>query len=412
MQMRILSLTMVLVSWSLSAVADASRTPTVILPSTSFTARDLAVVINEADALSVAIGEYYQQRRGIPEANVLRVKFDATRTTLPASQFAALRAEIMNRTPPSVQAYALTWVRPYRVDCMSITTALAAGFDPGFCSERCTATRWSPYYNSNSRRPFDELRLRPAMSIAALDFERARELIDRGVAADASAASGKAYLLETNDLARNVRAATYTDAKLLVNGAVPVEVVKAPALEAKSDVLFYFIGAAEVGKVGTNHFLPGAVADHLTSLGGDLTGSVQMSSLRWLEAGATGSYGTVTEPCNILSKFPNPGMMMKRYLAGETLIEAYWKSVAMPGQGLFIGDPLANPFGGYRVVFDGRDLSVQAGGLKAGTYEVAGANDVAGPYVTVAKNLQLPKRGASVRIRDAAYSYYRILPQR
>lgn len=393
-------------------LADEPRTPTVILPSTAFTARDLAVIVNEADELSVAIGEYYQRRRAIPAANLIRVRFDATRTTLPAKQFAALRSEIMSRTPASVQAYALTWVRPYRVDCMSITTALAAGFDPTFCSERCTATRWSPYYNSNSRRPFEELGLRPAMSIAALDFERARELIDRGIAADASVAAGKAYLLQTNDLARNVRAATYADAKLLVNGAVPVEVVKAPALEAKSDVLFYFIGAAEVGRIGTNRFLPGAVADHLTSLGGDLTGSVQMSSLRWLEAGATGSYGTVTEPCNILGKFPNPGMMMKRYLGGETLIEAYWKSVAMPGQGLFIGDPLANPFGGYKIVFDGRDLSVQAGGLKAGTYEVAGAHEVGGPYVTVAKNLHLPRRGASVRIRDAVYGYYRIVPQR
>ena len=32
------------------------------------------------------------------------------------------------------------------------------------------------------------------------------------------------------------------------------------------------------------------------------------------------------------------------YLSGETLIEAYWKSVAMPGQGIFVGEPLAAPF--------------------------------------------------------------------
>ena len=29
---------------------------------------------------------------------------------------------------------------------------------------------------------------------------------------------------------------------------------------------------------------------------------------------------------------------------GETLIEAYWKSVLMPGQGIFIGEPLAAPW--------------------------------------------------------------------
>jgi hypothetical protein len=36
---------------------------------------------------------------------------------------------------------------------------------------------------------------------------------------------------------------------------------------------------------------------------------------------------------------------MRYYLRGSTLIEAYWKAVAMPGQGLFIGEPLAAPFG-------------------------------------------------------------------
>ena len=84
----------------------------------------------------------------------------------------------------------------------------------------------------------------------------------------------------------------------------------------------------------------------------------------------------------------------------------------MPGQGLFIGEPLANPFGGHQVHFDGRDLSIRAGGLRPGAYEVTGANEPAGPYVAVASNLQLAKRGTTVRIRDAAYRYYRISLQR
>jgi hypothetical protein len=32
------------------------------------------------------------------------------------------------------------------------------------------------------------------------------------------------------------------------------------------------------------------------------------------------------------------------YLRGSSLIEAYWKSVAQPGQGIFVGEPLAKPF--------------------------------------------------------------------
>jgi uncharacterized protein (TIGR03790 family) len=91
--------------------------------------------------------------------------------------------------------------------------------------------------------------------------------------------------------------------------------------------------------------LPGALADHLTSFGGDLTGKGQMSALRWLDAGATASYGTVSEPCNYWQKFPNPTVLLKWYVNGATAIEAYWKSVAWPAQGVFVGEPLAAPYG-------------------------------------------------------------------
>jgi hypothetical protein len=79
-----------------------------------------------------------------------------------------------------------------------------------------------------------------------------------------------------------------------------------------------------------------------------------MSSLRWLEAGATGSYGTVAEPCNLPDKFPSPGIVIKHYLQGEPLVEAYWKGVAMPGEGIFIGEPLARPFGRRSMANDTR----------------------------------------------------------
>ena len=69
-----------------------------------------------------------------------------------------------------------------------------------------------------------------------------------------------------------------------------------------------------------------------------------MTVVEWLRAGAAGSYGTVVEPCNFPDKFPNPDIVVRQYAAGATLIEAYWRSVLMPGQGLFVGEPLARPF--------------------------------------------------------------------
>jgi uncharacterized protein (TIGR03790 family) len=123
-----------------------------------------------------------------------------------------------------------------------------------------------------------------------------------------------------------------------------VRVVQSDALVGADDVMAYFTGLAFPPGIRTNRYRPGAVADHLTSFGGRLTDSTQMSALRWLEAGATGSYGTVVEPCNFPAKFSDPGLLLTYYRRGDTLIESYWRSVAMPGQGVFIGEPLARPW--------------------------------------------------------------------
>ena len=54
-------------------------------PTQALGARDLGVVINTADPLSIAIGEYYVQARHIPPANVARVHFGYHRAILPAA---------------------------------------------------------------------------------------------------------------------------------------------------------------------------------------------------------------------------------------------------------------------------------------------------------------------------------------
>jgi uncharacterized protein (TIGR03790 family) len=305
---------------------------------------DVAVVINTADPLSVATGTYYALKRHIPAANIARVRFDPERDEIPAAEFVALKASIDRRLSPRLQAYALTWTRPYRVGCMSVTSAFALGTDERYCASGCRTTAPNPYYDASTARPYDDLHIRPAISIAAADFANAKALIDRGVRADGMAPNGTAYLVTTDDLQRNGRTTEYSLAERVAQYELGFSVVRGQAQKDRGDVMFYFTGAATVPEIGSNRFLPGAIADHLTSFGGMLTDSPQMSSLRWLEAGATGSYGAVVEPCNFLSKFPNVAVLMAHYLAGETLIEAYWKSVQMPGQGVFIGEPLAAPF--------------------------------------------------------------------
>jgi len=322
---------------AVSAAADP-RSPGVL------TARELAVIVNTADPLSVAIGTYYVSERQVPRANLLRVRFDNRRDEIPAAEFIALKASVDHKLSSRVQMYALTWARPYRVGCMSITSAFALGIDEKYCASGCRATGRNPYFNASTARPYSDLHIRPAISIAAADFRGAKDLIDRGVRADGLDPRGTAYLVTTEDVERNVRASEYALADRVAEHELGFKVVRGSAQQDRQDVMFYFTGAPVVREIERNRYLPGAIADHLTSFGGMLTDSPQMSSLRWLEAGATGSYGTVVEPCNILAKFPNVPVLLAHYLAGETLIEAYWKSVEMPGQGIFLGEPLAAPF--------------------------------------------------------------------
>jgi len=153
-----------------------------------------------------------------------------------------------------------------------------------------------------------------------------------------------AYFLVTSEKVRNSRAAFFPPAGTIAARKLATQPMQADVLEGAKDIMIYETGMAEVAKLDTLGFVPGALADHLTSLGGDLLGDEQMSILRWLEAGATASYGTVSEPCNHWQKFPNPAVLLKHYVQGNSAIEAYWKSVAWPTQGVFIGEPLAAPY--------------------------------------------------------------------
>jgi uncharacterized protein (TIGR03790 family) len=308
-------------------------------------ARHLAVVINAEDPLSERIGSLYSATRAIPANQVLRVRFAPGASEISPQRFLAIRRQLLRQTPSHVQVYALAWSAPYRVGCQSITSAISLGIDPGWCAEGCRLTRPNPYYSRGDvARPWDSLRIRPSMLLAASSEAEARSLIARGKAADGTAPAGTVYLMSTSDYKRNARQGLFARAVSMISPSLRVELLQQDALRNRSDVLGYFTGLKAVEAISSNRFLPGAVADHLTSLGGQLTDSSQMSAIRWLEAGATASYGTVVEPCNFTSKFPDPGLLFTYYRRGDTVIEAYWRSVAMPGQGIFIGEPLARPW--------------------------------------------------------------------
>jgi uncharacterized protein (TIGR03790 family) len=304
----------------------------------------LAIVVNDDDPNSVEVGEYYRRRRDIPERNVVHVKIPNAPQRLEVARFRLLKAEIDEQLGPEIQAVLMVWTAPYAVDCNSITGAYSLGFDPAQCAKTCAAGRPSNYFNSTASRPFTEQGMRLSMLLPTGSVEQAKALIDRGVASGFKTLPASAYYLVTSEKARNTRAQFFPPPGRIDAKKLETKVLKSDVLDGAQDVMIYQTGMAQVPKLETLKFRPGALADHLTSLGGDLLGEGQMSSLRWLEAGATASYGSVSEPCNYWQKFPNPAVLLKHYVQGNTAIEAYWKSVAWPTQGLFIGEPLAAPY--------------------------------------------------------------------
>jgi uncharacterized protein (TIGR03790 family) len=313
------------------------------------TAAELGLVINTADPYSVSVGEYYAQQRGIAPEHVLRVELPV-RNALSVAEFGALYAQIRDHMGPEVQALALAWTQPFAVACNSITSAVSLGFEPEACRQTCAASKASRYFNAATNRPFTDLAIRPSMLLASRSVESAKAMIDRGVASDGQlgqrgAPPANAVFVSTQDAARNVREAIFPPPGPVGNTGVNVVRRKSGDSEPLKRVFVYQTGVTRQNVMDPRQWLPGALADHLTSFGGQLIdGSGQMSVLEWLDSGATASYGTVSEPCNHLQKFPNPQVVLLHYLQGATALEAYWKSVAWPGQGVFVGEPLAAPF--------------------------------------------------------------------
>ena len=407
----------------------ADQAPSVLLPRPpGLHAEQLAVVINTSDAYSVAVGERYAEERGVPPEQVLRVDFDGSKDVMSRDDFATLKATIDAQVGDAVQGFALAWLKPYRVDCMSMTSAFALGFDTQYCKPSggggpCQVTASVDYFNSYSDEPLQDHALRPAMMLALTNEQDAFELIDRGVMSDGTFPADRGYLVHTTDKNRSVRYADWIGlpARWSMDRGIAFDYLdhadgSAPnVIKDQDDVLFYFTGLTRVADLETNTYRPGAVADHLTSYGGRLSStSGQMSAVRWLEAGLTASYGTVVEPCNFQQKFPRVSTLLEHYYRGESVLEAYWKSVHWPGEGVFIGEPLARPWGRAFLNHE-QDGTLRLGltWLKPGAiYQIKAADSFDGPWEPVGQPVSAVKvTWTTLEVPDATRPFYRLVEQ-
>ena len=169
--------------------------------------------------------------------------------------------------------------------------------------------------------------------------------MDQGVASDGTFPQQPVVLAKSSDPLRNIRYPFFDNAIFNVNilGISSILRTNTDSVSWPSPCLGYETGLAQFS-VPQGTFVPGAIADSMTSYGGIIFGAnSQTNLLAFINAGAAGSYGTVAEPNNDTQKFPNPQVYFYQ-ARGFSLAESYYQSVNVPYLGLMVAEPLAAPF--------------------------------------------------------------------
>ncbi|MGA4644506.1 TIGR03790 family protein [Limisphaera sp. 4302-co] len=333
---------------------------------------NVAVVVNADSPASLALGNAYCELRGVPADQVFRIHWKGGPVEWSRADFEshllvpfAQWLQASGRTS-QVDYVVLSMDIPYRVvesqgtgePVRNSTTSVlfygwrADGEPPGSLPPSCSLPESASQDYTASEMPFRQVAMRSAWSnwlatmITASNLAEARAIVERGVLSDETWPTQAVYLVKSSDTARNVRHWAFDDAILEQRVLGRMTMIRTNAdspgglgLQLGSQSGFYGF------TLPPNLFVPGAMADNLTSYGGwlfeDASGMTRVPE--FLAAGATASYGTVVEPCNWTEKFPAPRNYFYQ-ARGFNIAECYYQSVAAPYQGVLVGEPLAAPF--------------------------------------------------------------------
>lgn len=337
---------------------------------------NVVVVANASSSNSLQLANYYCEKRGVPPQNVLRIHWSGSRVNwtkaeLENNLLAPLDAMLASRNLSNqIDFVLLSLDIPYRVNHSTgtsatsgingTTAALFYGFKPDGCTlPNCPAGIVScnlPAPSSNAYAGSEGIfRQTPPSSAASnawlvmmLTFSnlaKAKAIVDLGVASDGTFPTQTTYLAKSYDLARNVRYLGFDDAifNARLRGNYSLKSTNTYT-SANLPTLLGFLNGVQNYNFYQTAFVPGAMADNLTSYGGLLfESSGHTGVMDFLNAGATASHGTVVEPCNYLEKFPS-ALNYFYQARGFTIAEAYYQSLTNPFQGILVGEPLAAPF--------------------------------------------------------------------
>lgn len=327
------------------------------------------VVVNTNSADSIELGNYYATAHGIPAHHLCSVGIDTNLASLTPTQFRDwVRNPIYEHIADEnlegqIDFVVLCQDFPTRIDDVEgLTAALFYGFQDAPAYNEGGLGCNLPDYTSNTyyraERAFrstdgwNNTNGFVAFHLIASNLPTAKLVADRGAEAQSTFPPASINLHIYGSAGRSVREARYANVQFSFAAlpGLPATCLLGPYLEylsGSTNAMGYHDGFGGIPAALRTHnvWLPGAYADHLTSLGGCLPTNVlkQSTVLDWMDIGATASYGTVGEPCAYLEKFPDP-IMGFYYARGFSIGEAYTMAVEAPYQGLFAGDPLAAPF--------------------------------------------------------------------
>src|SRR5436189_2241292 len=103
--------------------ANSAKVATLNVPRTSIQTSEVAVVVNDNDPQSVEVASYYQQVRGTPSRNMIHLNFDQNKihpglplnNGIDPAEFAALKAQVDAAVGPEIQAFVVSWSKPFRI---------------------------------------------------------------------------------------------------------------------------------------------------------------------------------------------------------------------------------------------------------------------------------------------------------
>ena len=338
-------------------------------------AGSVLVVVNEASAASRAIGEYYVQKRGIPPANVCRIRA-STEEAIPRFEYDSRIARpigecLRSRRLVEQVLYIVTTAGvPLRIEGKDGVKGDTAAVDSELVLLYADLHNKTPHdveglltnpffgkANVTFSHPVFPMYL--VTRLAAYDVETAKALVDRALAARNT---GKVVIdLKSRDDQTGNN--WLRSASLQIPKGRLVFDESAAVLAGQTDVIGYASWGsndpARKDRALGFKWLPGAVATEYVSTNARtfdrppktwklstwatpaawFKGSPQSLTADYLDEGASAATGHVTEP--YLATTPRPDFLFPAYLAGRNLAESFYLSIpALSWQNVVIGDPL------------------------------------------------------------------------